>query len=267
VLVTNQPYLAVLAKDCPNTRSKRVHDHLTIGFDKDLRTADVSAYSKGWCRAYASAFREFVNDPIDKRCVHCLPQGESKTIYHRREMVRRCAEAVGLGNQVDALACSFDVDHGEVFMVLGKQKLEPTVEVESGRTHLGARCEQAPPSFSFSPTVTQPASTMSPSTRGSESYERAVKALRSALRRCGDPLLYRRGEPRPLVASAGAASREVLPHVAVQKQREALERLKSMGPKLHVVKWPIEEAVEIATMAEKMDWPDRMLLDRERVEV
>ena len=71
VLVTNQPYLAILAKYCPNTRMKKVHDHLTIGFDKDLRTADVSAYSKGWCRAYASAFKEFVDDPIDK--VRSLP--------------------------------------------------------------------------------------------------------------------------------------------------------------------------------------------------
>jgi hypothetical protein len=145
VLVTNQPYWAVLAEDCPNTRAKKVHDHLTIGFDKDLRTADVSAYSKGWCRAYAAAFKEFVNDPIDKRCVHCLPQGESKTIYHRREMVRRCAEVVGLGDQVDAFSRSFDMDRGEVFMVMERQKLGPIEEVESRGTHLGARCEQAPP--------------------------------------------------------------------------------------------------------------------------
>jgi hypothetical protein len=85
VLATNQTYLSVLAKDCPNTRTRKVHDHLTIGFDKELRTTDVSAYSRGWCRAYAAAFKEFVDNPVDKRCVHCLPQGESKTIYHRRD--------------------------------------------------------------------------------------------------------------------------------------------------------------------------------------
>jgi hypothetical protein len=100
VLVTNQPYLAVLAKDCPNTRTNKVHDHLTIGFDKDLRTSDVSAYSRGWCRAYAKAFRESVDEPVDKRCVHCLPQGDSRMIYNRREAVRRCAEVVGLQDRV-----------------------------------------------------------------------------------------------------------------------------------------------------------------------
>ena len=101
VLVTNQTYLSVLAKDCPNTRTKKVHNHLTIGFVEDLRTSDVSAYSRAWCRAYASAFKEFVDNPIEKRCVHCLPQGDSKTIYHRREAVRRCAEVVGLGDKID----------------------------------------------------------------------------------------------------------------------------------------------------------------------
>ena len=122
--VGNQPAVSgSLAKDCPNTKAKKVHDHLTIGFDKDLRTADVSAYSKGWCRAYAAAFKEFVDDPIDKRCVQCLPQGESKTIYHRRETVRRCAEVIGLGDQVDAFSCSFDVDRGEVFLVMEKTRI------------------------------------------------------------------------------------------------------------------------------------------------
>ena len=62
MLVSNQPYLAVLARDCPNTRSRKVHEHMTIDFDKDLRTSDVSAYSIGWCRAYAKAFKEFVDE-------------------------------------------------------------------------------------------------------------------------------------------------------------------------------------------------------------
>ena len=46
VLVSNQPYLAVLARDCPNTRDRKVNEHMTIGFDKDLRTADVSDYPR-----------------------------------------------------------------------------------------------------------------------------------------------------------------------------------------------------------------------------
>ena len=31
VYITNCPFLAVLAKDCPNTPSERVHTHMTIG--------------------------------------------------------------------------------------------------------------------------------------------------------------------------------------------------------------------------------------------
>jgi hypothetical protein len=88
-------------------------------------------------------------------------------------------------------------------LVMERPKVGPTEEVESRATHLGARCEQAPPSFSFSPAVAQ----STPTTPGSESYERAVGALRSALERCGDSLAHRRGKPRPLAASAGAASR------------------------------------------------------------
>ena len=55
ILITNQPFLAVLAKDCPNTPTHKVHDHLRIGFDKDIKTSEVSAYAWGWCRAYAKA--------------------------------------------------------------------------------------------------------------------------------------------------------------------------------------------------------------------
>ena len=94
-----------------------MHDNLTIGFDKDLRTSDVSAYSRGGCRAYARVFKEFVDEPVDRRCVHCLPQGESRMIYNRRETVRRCAEVVGIHDLIDHLRCSFGEDGGEVFLV------------------------------------------------------------------------------------------------------------------------------------------------------
>ena len=71
-----------------------MHEHMTIGFDKDLRTSDVSAYSLGWCKAYAKAFKEFVDEPVDNRCVHCLPQGDGRMIYNRRETIRRCARSL-----------------------------------------------------------------------------------------------------------------------------------------------------------------------------
>ena len=123
VLITNQPYLAQLAKDCPNTMTNKVHGHMGIGFGKDLGTADVSAYSRGWCRAYAQCLGEFVNEPADKRCVHCLPQGDSKMIYNRREAVLRFAEVVGLQDQVDDLAYSFGEDRGDIFLRARKASL------------------------------------------------------------------------------------------------------------------------------------------------
>ena len=142
VLVSNQPYLAVLARDCPNTRSRKVHEHMTIGFDKDLRTLDASAYSRGWCRAYADAFKEFVDEPVDKRCVHCLPQGDGRMIYNCRETIRGSAEVVGLQDLVDGLRYSFGEDRGEVFLVAVKQ--EPPEKAAFVQTHLGARCVRAP---------------------------------------------------------------------------------------------------------------------------
>ena len=105
-----------------------MHARLTIGFDKELRTSDVSAYSHGWCKAYAKAFKEFVDEPVDKRCVHCLPQGDGRMIYNRRETIRRCAEVVGLQDLVDGLRCSFGEDRGEVFLVA--EKSEPLKEAE-----------------------------------------------------------------------------------------------------------------------------------------
>ena len=64
-------------------------------------------------------------------------------IYNRREVVRRCVEVVGLQDRVDGLLCSFGEDLGEVF--LSMEMAGPFLEVKSGRTHLGARCERAPP--------------------------------------------------------------------------------------------------------------------------
>jgi hypothetical protein len=69
-------------------------------------------------------------------------------IYNRRETVRRCAEVVGIQDLVDNLRCGFGEDGGEVFLVA--ERLGPPEEAESRSTHLGARCERAPPSSAFS---------------------------------------------------------------------------------------------------------------------
>ena len=79
-------------------------------------------------------------------------------------------------------------------------------------------------------------------TTGSESYERAVKTLRDALGRCGDSLVHRRGSPQPFAASARAASRDALPHVADDEQRKALELMRRTESKAELVKWSVEEA-------------------------
>ena len=123
-----------------------MHDHLTIGFGKDLNTSMVSAYSRGWCRESAKAFKAFVQEPVDKRCVHCLPQGDSKMVYNRREAVRRCAEVVGLEDQIDGMEYALGESRGEVF--LKAYRREPPEKAAFLGTHLGARCMGAPSSLS-----------------------------------------------------------------------------------------------------------------------
>ena len=102
----------------------------------------VAAYSRGWCRAFAKTFKEFVQEPVDKRCVHCLPQGDSTIIYNRREAVRRCAEVVGLGDQIDGMEYALEENRGEVF--LKAYRREPPEKAAFLGTHLGARCMGAP---------------------------------------------------------------------------------------------------------------------------
>ena len=67
--------------------------------------------------------------------------------------------------------------------------------------------------------------------------------------------MHRRGNPQPLAASARAASRDVLPHVANEEQTKHLEVLRRTEAKTKLVKWPVEEAAEIAAMAKRVDWP------------
>ena len=139
IMVTNMVFLAALARDCPNTPSNKVHDHLTIGFGADLSTKDVSAYAWEFCRQYAKRVKEFVTEPVESRCVHCLPQGESKMIYNRREAMRRCAEQVDLHQEVDSFEIGLDEMDGEIFLKVQ----QPTIKDAIGQTHLGARCTLA----------------------------------------------------------------------------------------------------------------------------
>ena len=134
VLITNMPWLAPLAKDCTGG-----HEHATIGFGGDLSTADVAAYPLPWRKAYAKHMKEFVQEPVEKCCVHCLPQGDGKLAYARREAVRRCAETVGLDSNVDDFEYDFGEDRGEVYMMAKRSALKAGPR-RFGSTHLGARC-------------------------------------------------------------------------------------------------------------------------------
>ena len=148
VLVTNLPCLAALAKDCPGN-----HTHLTIGFGKDLQTSDVSAYAVGWCKEYAQLFARFIRAPVEDRCVHCLPQGDSMCVYERREALRRCSQVIGLDSLVDSFDLGVRESNGETYFAV---KMKPVATVEavlSAKTHLGARCEGATLPFSFSPEI------------------------------------------------------------------------------------------------------------------
>ena len=76
--------------------------------------------------------------PNEDKCVHCLPQGDGKLAYARREAVRRCAEVVGLGvvgldSYIGIYEYSFGEDRGEVFLTASKEpalKLGPQSSVE-----------------------------------------------------------------------------------------------------------------------------------------
>ena len=73
--------------------------------------------------------------------------------------------------------------------------------------------------------------------------------------RCGGPLVHHRGLPQPLAVSAGAASQDALAHVAGEEQRKALELMKCTSARAELGKWPVEEAAEIAALAERLNWP------------
>ena len=66
VLVTNLPCFARLSRDCDGR-----HEHLTLGFHKDLKTSAVTAFAWGLVREWARLFGEFVAAPRRDYCIHC----------------------------------------------------------------------------------------------------------------------------------------------------------------------------------------------------
>ena len=113
---------------------------------------------------------------------------------------------------------------------------------------------RAPPPSAIS-SISPTSCPISSQITGSESFECAVRALRDAFKRCGDPRAFRRGDPQPLCVSPGAASVDALPHVADEEQKKALEVLRRTEARTKLVKWLVEEAMEIAAAAKKITWP------------
>ena len=188
---------------------------------------------------------------MDKRCVHCLPQGEAKMIYNRREAVRRCAEVVGLGDLVDDLRYGFGQDRADVFLTAAR--LEPPEKAAFVQVHLGARYAGAPDSSVQAYPVSKN-SEISQIT-GSESFERASRALRDTAKRCGKLCAHRLSDPQLPCASPEAASTDVLPHVASKEQKLHLEALSRTEARTKLVKWPVDEATEIVAVAKRAEWP------------
>ena len=89
----------------------------------------------------------FVDEPVDNRCVRCLPQGHSDMIYNRPEVLRRCMERVGVGSFYENGDMGFGEHRGEVFLTM-KQPLKTAFQ----GTQLGARCVDAASARKFEKT-------------------------------------------------------------------------------------------------------------------
>ena len=98
----------------------------------------MAAYALGWCKGYAECISKFVKEPVENRCVHCLPQGDSKRIFGQREAVRRCCEKFGSEAEVDSFDISVGEDSGEVFLIA--KMTDSTKDDNLMDCHLGARC-------------------------------------------------------------------------------------------------------------------------------
>jgi hypothetical protein len=73
-LITNQPWLAWLSRDCSGTH---VHEQLS---GAGRPTATVSPYAKGLVKHWVHLFNVFLKAPMKSRCVFCAhAAGQSRT--------------------------------------------------------------------------------------------------------------------------------------------------------------------------------------------
>ena len=140
IYLTNVPWLAPLARDCPGG-----HEHLGIGFGKELSTKSVEAYALGWCREFAKLFKQFVNKPTEDTCVHCLPNvSPNPTVM--RETIRRCAEKVALDASIDEWVYELHQDSSGEVVIRAKAQSEALMSLT---TNPGARGEELRPPQKF----------------------------------------------------------------------------------------------------------------------
>ena len=65
LIVTNQPWMAFLSKDCPGN-----HEHIHVG-SAEFPTHKVAAFATALVKHWATLFATFVKAPDRDRCVHC----------------------------------------------------------------------------------------------------------------------------------------------------------------------------------------------------
>ena len=80
MLVTSQVWLMELSRDCPGPK---YHQHAEIGFDKEVRTADLAMYTSGLVKVWAAALVEFLEavryDPSSP-----TPWQNLAVLYHKQ---------------------------------------------------------------------------------------------------------------------------------------------------------------------------------------
>ena len=84
VLIVNQPWMMALCRDCDKS-----HKHLTIGFDGDIKTWQVSPFAAGLVEKWVEAFVKFLKAPSADLCPLC---------YDLRQ--KRVSEATRSGKEV-----------------------------------------------------------------------------------------------------------------------------------------------------------------------
>ncbi len=94
-MITNLPCLARLSRDCSKT-----HAHLTVGFDKDIRTKAVEPYAPQLVRVWAKLLADFVKAPSSERCTACAAADSDSQTRDARVFALRRAERFGLSMEL-----------------------------------------------------------------------------------------------------------------------------------------------------------------------